>query len=237
MKPTPSYSYPSAENKGWPDSLAAMADAAFFALQQAGCGDEQADTLTRVAIDALKGKYGGRQIYLPRLEPLATFWQEWEVVWQSRLDTHGEIAERLHLTREQVVDIVKAWAELPDRERGLRGGAGRWKSVLRNMADTVAAAFEGVDLNPERSHHLTHALLQSITSTFRSSNFYLPKGDSLKRWWRDCEIYCQSGRVSIEELAEKYNLTNMRIYQIQQAQATLRRRDRQAQEAAERGAP
>ena len=105
----------------------------------------------------------------------------------------------------------------------------RWAVALAEISDIVFRALLSADLDEEQADKYSRVALNALTDAYGGSPLYIPKQDSMRRWWRDCEIYRQAGRVPFRQLAQEHGLSEMRIRQIQQAQAELRRQERQAE--------
>jgi Mor family transcriptional regulator len=85
-------------------------------------------------------------------------------------------------------------------------------------------------MDEDAAEKCTHIALGALTLGFGGLSMYMPKQDSSRRWWRDCEIYRNTGKASIQELARKHGISDMRVRQIQKEQTDLRRKERQAHE-------
>lgn len=89
----------------------------------------------------------------------------------------------------------------------------QWPELLKYLADIIQAELD--QHSPQaQNDQLSHQLVSAIASKLGGGQFYLPKGDALKRALRDAEIYRLSSKVPTEELARKYNLSMKQVWEI-----------------------
>lgn len=111
-------------------------------------------------------------------------------------------------TQCDVLDLVQEHhADLPPKER--------WPSTLRELVDVLAAYNERVlRMKPHAAADDAMERVMVIADYLGGKFVYLPRGDALRVAVRDALIYRLSTRLPVLEIARKYDLTEIRVYQI-----------------------
>jgi len=81
----------------------------------------------------------------------------------------------------------------------------------------------------EHNQKLSNSIAIGISAYCGGRDFYLPKGDILKRALRDDEIYnlFMVEKRTIKELARKFNLSDRTVYAVIRRQSALRNSNQQ----------
>ncbi|WP_028489022.1 Mor transcription activator family protein [Thiothrix lacustris] len=97
----------------------------------------------------------------------------------------------------------------------------KWPETLVQMLDGVHATLLRIGMDDERAAQVSLTIVHDHANNFGGCQYYLPKGDELKRALRDREIYRLAGKTDVAVLAQRYNLSMKQIWEIQRAQRTL----------------
>ena len=90
----------------------------------------------------------------------------------------------------------------------------KWESGLTSMIEVAASELRRLGRpEPAAAHEAEHVVC-AIAAYYGGRQFYLPRGDSLKRARRDQDIAKRLGRESAEDLAVEYGLSVSRVYKI-----------------------
>lgn len=100
---------------------------------------------------------------------------------------------------------------------------GAWEGALAEMLDLVTAALDRRGVTDARARAAEVVVELGVVMGGR----YLPKGDDVRRSVRDAQIWCEYTGRNVNELAARYRLTVVRIYQILAAQRQIARGQRQ----------
>jgi Mor family transcriptional regulator len=97
----------------------------------------------------------------------------------------------------------------------------KWPETLVQMLDGTQATLIRHGMQEEQAEQVALSIIHDHATTFGGCQYYLPKGDELKRAIRDREIYKMAGRVDVAILAQRYNLSMKQIWEIQCNQRAL----------------
>lgn len=116
--------------------------------------------------------------------------------------------ELLDPTSCDVLDLVQEHhADLPPKER--------WPATLRELVEVLAAYNERVlRMKPHAAADDAMERTVLIADYLGGRFVYLPRGESLRVAVRDALIYRLSDQLPVHEIAERYGLNEIRIYQI-----------------------
>ena len=89
----------------------------------------------------------------------------------------------------------------------------QWPELLKYLADIIQSELDQHSPHTQNDH-LSHQLVSAIASKLGGGQFYLPKGDALKRALRDAEIYRLINKVPTDELARRHNLSMKQVWEI-----------------------
>lgn len=88
----------------------------------------------------------------------------------------------------------------------------KWPDLLFSTRETLRALFTSKGIaNPD---DLADAAVLELTETIGGLQVYFPRGQSIKRAIRNQAIYRQAGKVSATDLARKYGITSIQVYNI-----------------------
>lgn len=97
----------------------------------------------------------------------------------------------------------------------------KWPETLVQMLDGVHATLLRIGMSEEQAEQASLTIIHDHAQNFGGCQYYLPKGDELKRALRDREIFRLAGRVDVAVLAQRYNLSMKQIWEIQRTQRAL----------------
>lgn len=100
---------------------------------------------------------------------------------------------------------------------------GAWEGTMAEMLDIVTAALERRGVTDARAR----AAEVVIDLGTAMGGRYLPKGDDVRRSVRDAEIWSSFDGHNVAELAARYRVSVVRIYQVLAVQRQIARRQRQ----------
>ncbi|GKX57633.1 hypothetical protein SOASR030_37450 [Leminorella grimontii] len=98
----------------------------------------------------------------------------------------------------------------------------KWPRFLVDLVDVLAHELARLDVSEAQLVAMKLAIC--ISNYFGGRAVYLPTGEVLRAALRDYEIYAQFCGNNIDELIEKYGLTQSHIYDILRKQRQLHRR-------------
>lgn len=97
----------------------------------------------------------------------------------------------------------------------------KWTGTLVQMLDSIQATLMRLGMKEEQAAQTALAIVYDHATNFGGIQYYLPKGDELKRALRDREIYRLAGKTDVAVLAQRYNLSTKQIWEIQRTQHAL----------------
>jgi Mor family transcriptional regulator len=98
---------------------------------------------------------------------------------------------------------------MPNNER--RSSAAKVPSILVELTDVLESHFTHNSLSND-PHADAEAVIALLAEHFGGRALYLPRGDSLRRWQRDCRIAAERhAGVSIDDLAQRHRLSTRQI--------------------------
>lgn len=89
-----------------------------------------------------------------------------------------------------------------------------WPRMLSDLIEVYIAHFRRAGLDAAAALAQAQAVVIVLAHYFGGSMVYLPQGDKLSAALRDAEIYRNPDRLSVRELATRYNLSARQIYGI-----------------------
>ncbi len=101
----------------------------------------------------------------------------------------------------------------------------RWPKVMAELVDVFRAEAlrHKMAATEEAADKLARWLVLTLGGYFGGRPMYLPKGDKLEIALRDTHIWQEFSGNNVPELAVKFKLTTVRIYDILAQQRTLHR--------------
>ena len=90
----------------------------------------------------------------------------------------------------------------------------KYPEILSDLADQVGQKLVDSDIGVERAAGIGWEVAEHVREHWRGQPIYIPKGDDYERSLRDSEIYSKFRGCNYAELAQAYNLSVVRIYQI-----------------------
>lgn len=101
-----------------------------------------------------------------------------------------------------------------------------WPKILADIVDLFLAELTRSGMSIESAAKYAPKLAAVLGHYFGGRSYYIPTGDTLKLALRDNMLFhdYQCGNGDIKKLAEKYDLTDSRIYLIIREQVALHRK-------------
>lgn len=98
-----------------------------------------------------------------------------------------------------------------------------WPSLLVDMLDVSRTALVDAGATDERAREIAIIVLRAIARYHGGHSAYLPTGDTLDEALKHYRIWKESGKLSVRELSDKYDMTEVHIYRIIARQRSLAR--------------
>lgn len=98
-----------------------------------------------------------------------------------------------------------------------------WPKLLVDMLDVSRAALVDAGAKDERAREIAIIVLRAVARYHGGHSTYLPTGDTLDEALKHYRIWQDSGKLSVRELAEKYDVSDVHIYRIIARQRKLAR--------------
>ncbi|QHB72919.1 Mor transcription activator family protein [Stenotrophomonas sp. 364] len=108
-------------------------------------------------------------------------------------------------------------------ETALAPTARRWAPALAAFVEVMNSALQKQGLTEAQAAKLATAGVLALASYLGGRQFYLPRGERLRKALRDAEIYQRAKRGNIQQLAAEYGLSDIYIYKICRIQRALHR--------------
>lgn len=101
-----------------------------------------------------------------------------------------------------------------------------WPKILANIVDLFLAELQRSGMKRDDAINYAPKLAAALGHYFGGRSYYIPTGDTLKLALRDNALFhdYQCGNGDIKKLAEKYDLTDSRVYLIIREQVALHRK-------------
>jgi Mor family transcriptional regulator len=106
---------------------------------------------------------------------------------------------------------------------------GRWPQMLADFIDVLRAAYKRDGLDDEQTDRLARQGVLALSDYLGGRYFYLAKGENLKAFLRDDQIWREFNGQNIAELAQRYNVSERHVYRVLAEQRAMRRKRRQGQ--------
>tara|TARA_B100000700_G_C15038220_1_gene853875 strand:+ start:770 stop:1207 length:438 start_codon:yes stop_codon:yes gene_type:complete len=100
----------------------------------------------------------------------------------------------------------------------------RWPQSLTDMLMVIEAAHRRAGDDAESARERAFRAVRALAHFHGGHIFYLPKGRQIDRALRDREIWERHNGANVSELAQAYDLNEVRVYKILAEQRTLARR-------------
>ena len=97
----------------------------------------------------------------------------------------------------------------------------KWPETLVQMLDCVQATLLRHGFDDDRAEQVAMSVVHDHAANFGGCQYYLPKGDEVRRALRDRDIYQQAGKVDVAVLAQRHHLSMKQIWEIQRTQRQL----------------
>lgn len=97
----------------------------------------------------------------------------------------------------------------------------KWPELLVQMLDCAQRTGQRLGLDESDAERFAYEFIRDQAREIGGCQVYIPKGDALDRALRDREIYQQAGRVAVETLAQRHNLSMKQVWEIQRRQREL----------------
>jgi Mor family transcriptional regulator len=103
------------------------------------------------------------------------------------------------------------------------GSRHAWPVLLEEMADVVerVLAHHRIDTN---RRHLALEIMLSMGDHFGGRQFYIPRGESIRRERRDHQIFLRLGPEKASSLAAEFRLSEATVYRIAKQQHAAQRK-------------
>lgn len=89
-----------------------------------------------------------------------------------------------------------------------------YPELLADLADQVAVKLAALGIAADKAADIGWHVAEHIREHWKGQSPYIPKGQAYDLSNRDIQIYAEFNGSNHDALARKYNLTEMRIYQI-----------------------
>lgn len=89
-----------------------------------------------------------------------------------------------------------------------------WPNGMANIAEVIRDGFLRSGMTEDDALKFSGLSVLFISEYVGGSHLYIPKGDRIKIWLRDREIFSIQGKMSVRQIARKFNLSEMRVYEI-----------------------
>ena len=110
----------------------------------------------------------------------------------------------------------------------LRGS--RHTLTLQEICEVLEAALGRNGVAEDQAAGLSEVITLTLGDHFGGRQFYLPKGDALRKKLRNVRIYKMSRTCSVAELAKVFGFSEAHVYQILSEQREIHRRRRDLEE-------
>ncbi|RXE49194.1 Mor transcription activator family protein [Chromohalobacter israelensis] len=100
----------------------------------------------------------------------------------------------------------------------------RWPQSLTDMLMVIEAAHRRAGDDAESARERAFRAVRALSHFHGGHIFYLPKGKQIDRALRDREIWERHNGANVAELAQEYDLNEVRVYKILAEQRLLARR-------------
>ena len=101
----------------------------------------------------------------------------------------------------------------------------RYAELLDDIAAKVARMARGLPpMNEPQAHDFGRRVADMLAEDWGGSNIYIPKNLASRFRRRDAELYRGFTGHNVQELAQKYGLTQQRVYSIIKAERARRAR-------------
>lgn len=98
-----------------------------------------------------------------------------------------------------------------------------WPKLLVDMLDVARVALADAGAKEDRAREIAIIVLRSLARYHGGRSAYLPTGDTLDEALKHYRIWQESGKLSVRELSEKYEVSEVHIYRIIARQRALAR--------------
>lgn len=98
-----------------------------------------------------------------------------------------------------------------------------WPKLLVDMLDVSRAALMDAGAKEERAREISIIVLRALARYHGGRSAYLPTGDALEEALTHHRIWQASGKLSVRELSEKFDVSEVHIYRIIARQRSLAR--------------
>ncbi len=132
---------------------------------------------------------------------------------------------------QRIVDlgIEKDYNDVLEQlNRGEEGVKSEWTKGLAMLYDTCKSAMVRAGYSIDEATKITNHMIVAFSFLAGGRGYYFPKGDTLKQALRNKQIYDDSFHHNAAELAEKYRLSEIMIYNIIKKQTDIERKRRRA---------
>lgn len=99
-----------------------------------------------------------------------------------------------------------------------------WPRNLVAMVDVVMARLRRLGVDDETARQHAAAAMHALSEYHGGRQFYLPKGDTLEIALRNKRLWDEFTGHNVEQLAERYGLTFVQVYNILREQRALHRK-------------
>lgn len=110
-----------------------------------------------------------------------------------------------------------------ERSGDLLQVAHSWPKTLVELTDVLCAHFKQIGMAPPAAKDFSQKVIIVIAHHLGGRMFYLPRDRKLRLALRDDAIWREFDGANVHELAQRYELTTNRVYQILAEQRALRR--------------
>lgn len=98
-----------------------------------------------------------------------------------------------------------------------------WPSALADLVDVIENHLTRAGRVSEDAREIAQGVTIALAEYFGGRQVYIPRGESLKRFLRDTEIYKLSGKMRAQDIADKFGVSFVTVYKVIREQRALRR--------------
>ena len=98
-----------------------------------------------------------------------------------------------------------------------------WPKLLVDMLDVSRAALMNAGAADARAREIAIIVLRALARYHGGRSAYLPTGDALDEALMHYRIWQESGKLSVRELSEKYEVSEVHVYRVIARQRQLAR--------------
>lgn len=100
---------------------------------------------------------------------------------------------------------------------------GAWPEALTEFLEVIEAHLVRAGRKAEEAQEIACGVTIALSEYFGGRQMYIPRGDTLKRFLRDAEIYKLSGTMRAHDIAKQFGVSFVTVYKVIRQQRDMRR--------------